>query len=122
MLEAQLISSHTLDSIITHFSFLSCAINIDLPSYSDHCLIIFYLTLSRSAPATQQHRVIRRLGSIDRDRFITAVQQSTMCSNVIQLTNSSITDLRNMRSTTLRNVLDNKAQNTACHRYCHENI
>lgn len=100
---------HTLDLVITQPTCCPTHINVDPPVISDHGLVSCSLILARPSPVALRRKSIRRLHAIDDAAFITAVQQSSICSNIATLALCSTGELCALYMTELRRILDNMA-------------
>jgi hypothetical protein len=100
---------HTLDLVITQPACCPTHINVDSPIISDHDLVICCLPLARPLPVVQRNKTIRRLHAIDNGAFITAVQQSSICSNIDALADCSTGELCALYMSELRRILDHMA-------------
>ena len=100
---------HTLNLVITQPACCPTHINVDFPIISDHDLVTCCLPLARPSPVVQHNKTIRRLHAIDNGTFITAVQQSSICSNIDALAGCSTGELCALYMSELRRILDQLA-------------
>ena len=73
---------------------------------SDHSLVTCNFALSRPLSPPQLTRLMRRVSSIEGAAFARAVSETTICANLEQLADCSVTDMCSRYFNDLHHVLD----------------
>jgi hypothetical protein len=100
------VCGHILDLVITRPTLVPCSISVDPPALSNHGLVTYCLKFTRPAPAVMTIKVVRRVRNINKNAFAFAMQQSSICADIVNLDNFSVSALCDSYQSELRRIVD----------------